>query len=71
MQGFDARKHYPKVLLLKYPVRIPELTYEVMGGFTQRPWTPTKRRAPIAAELSSPGPAYQLPQLLGELRIEN
>lgn len=38
-----------------------------MGGFEQRPWTPTKRRGPIAAEMSSPGPAcVQLPQLLGE-----
>lgn len=40
-----------------------------MGGFEQRPWTPTKRRGPIAAELSSPGPAcVQLPQLLGKLK---
>lgn len=23
-----------------------------MGGITQRPWTPTKRRGPIAAEFS-------------------
>lgn len=38
-----------------------------MGGFEQRPWTPTKRRGPIAAEMSSPGPAcVQLPQLLGK-----
>jgi hypothetical protein len=36
-----------------------------MGGFEQKPWTPTKRRGPIAAEHSSPGPAYTLPQLLG------
>lgn len=28
-----------------------------MGGFQQRPWTPTKRRGPIAAEYKSPGPA--------------
>nr|CAH7733106.1 unnamed protein product [Callosobruchus chinensis] len=28
-----------------------------MGGMTQRPWTPTKRRGPIAAEFSGPGPA--------------
>ncbi|CAH1127285.1 unnamed protein product [Ceutorhynchus assimilis] len=28
-----------------------------MGGMTQRPWTPTKRRGPIAAEYNSPGPA--------------
>lgn len=39
----------------------------VMGGFEQRPWTPTKRRGPIAAEMHSPGPAcVTLPQLLGE-----
>lgn len=38
-----------------------------MGGFEQRPWTPTKRRGPIAAEMASPGPAcVQLPQLLGK-----
>lgn len=42
-----------------------------MGGFEQRPWTPTKRRGPIAAELSSPGPAcVQLPQLLGKVNVE-
>nr|CAD7194866.1 unnamed protein product [Timema douglasi] len=29
----------------------------IMGGITQQPWTPTKRRGPIAAEYSSPGPA--------------
>lgn len=41
-----------------------------MGGFEQRPWTPTKRRGPIAAELSSPGPAcVQLPQLLGKVNV--
>ncbi|XKL66647.1 hypothetical protein PGB90_010067 [Kerria lacca] len=28
-----------------------------MGVFQQRPWTPTKRRGPIAAEFTSPGPA--------------
>lgn len=28
-----------------------------MGGFQQRPWTPTKRRGPIAAEFQGPGPA--------------
>uniref|UniRef100_A0A0K8TF20 Outer dense fiber protein 3 n=1 Tax=Lygus hesperus TaxID=30085 RepID=A0A0K8TF20_LYGHE len=37
-----------------------------MGGFTQRPWTPTKRRGPISAEFTSPGPAcVTLPNLLG------
>lgn len=37
-----------------------------MGGLTQRPWTPTKRRGPIAAEYSSPGPAcVTLPPLIG------
>lgn len=41
-----------------------------MGGFEQRPWTPTKRRGPIAAEMSSPGPAcVQLPQLLGKVNV--
>lgn len=40
-----------------------------MGGFEQRPWTPTKRRGPIAAEMSSPGPAYTLPPLLGKVNI--
>ncbi|XP_033217788.1 outer dense fiber protein 3B-like isoform X1 [Belonocnema kinseyi] len=38
-----------------------------MGGLTQRPWTPTKRRGPIAAEFNSPGPAcVTLPPLLGK-----
>ncbi|XP_049792135.1 outer dense fiber protein 3 isoform X2 [Schistocerca nitens] len=37
-----------------------------MGGITQRPWTPTKRRGPIAAEFSGPGPAcVTLPNLIG------
>jgi hypothetical protein len=37
-----------------------------MGGFQQRPWTPTKRRGPIAAEHQSPGPAcVTLPALIG------
>lgn len=41
-----------------------------MGGFEQRPWTPTKRRGPIAAEMQSPGPAcVQLPQLLGKRHL--
>jgi hypothetical protein len=38
-----------------------------MGGIQQQPWTPTKRRGPIAAEYSSPGPAcVTLPNLIGE-----
>ena len=37
---------------------------------TQRPWTPTKRRGPIAAEYSSPGPAcVTLPPLIGNLNF--
>uniref|UniRef100_A0A8D8QXR4 Outer dense fiber protein 3 n=1 Tax=Cacopsylla melanoneura TaxID=428564 RepID=A0A8D8QXR4_9HEMI len=37
-----------------------------MGGLTQRPWTPTKRRGPIAAEFSGPGPAcVTLPTTFG------
>lgn len=41
-----------------------------MGGMTQRPWTPTKRRGPIAAEYSSPGPAcVTLPPLIGNLNF--
>jgi hypothetical protein len=40
------------------PVRVGSLSRDCrMGGFTQRPWTPTKRRGPIAAEHRSPGPA--------------
>ncbi|XP_076312561.1 uncharacterized protein LOC143226042 isoform X2 [Tachypleus tridentatus] len=32
----------------------------------QRPWTPTKRRGPIAAEYTSPGPAaFTLPSTIG------
>ncbi|XP_043269482.1 sperm-tail PG-rich repeat-containing protein 2-like isoform X3 [Venturia canescens] len=38
-----------------------------MGGMSQRAWTPTKRRGPIAAEYSSPGPAcVTLPPLIGK-----
>ena len=38
-----------------------------MGGIQQHKWTPTKRRGPIAAEYSSPGPAcVTLPNLIGE-----
>lgn len=38
-----------------------------MGGMTQKSWTPTKRRGPIAAEFGSPGPACViLPSLLGK-----
>lgn len=33
------------------------LIFQKMGGMTQRPWTPTRRRGPIAAEFSGPGPA--------------
>ena len=37
---------------------------------TQRPWTPTKRRGPIAAEYSSPGPAcVTLPPLIGNFNF--
>lgn len=40
-----------------------------MGGLKQRPWTPTKRRGPIAAEYSSPGPAcVALSTLVGQYR---
>lgn len=45
-----------------------------MGGFepVQKPWTPTKRRGPIAAEFANPGPAcVQLPQLLGTRIVES
>lgn len=41
-----------------------------MGGLTQRPWTPTKRRGPIAAEYNSPGPAcVSLPSYIGKSHI--
>lgn len=40
-----------------------------MGGFQQRPWTPTKRRGPIAAEFQGPGPAsVTLPSTIGLCR---
>ncbi|OWR42791.1 hypothetical protein KGM_215991A, partial [Danaus plexippus plexippus] len=36
-------------------------------GVRQNPWTPTKRRGPIAAETASPGPAVvSLPSLIGK-----
>lgn len=41
-----------------------------MGGFQQRPWTPTKRRGPIAAEFQGPGPAaISLPSYIGAFYI--
>lgn len=46
-------------------------SYRVMGGFEQRPWTPTKRRGPIAAEHRGPGPQYLLPQLLGTRVVDS
>lgn len=46
--------------------------YIILGGFEQRPWTPTKRRGPIALEMASPGPAcVQLPQLLGTKVVDS
>lgn len=37
------------------------------AGFEQRPWTPTVRRGPIAAELKSPASnSVELPPLLGK-----
>jgi hypothetical protein len=42
-------------------------TDDMGGHIQQRPWTPTKRRGPIAAEFSSPGPAsVALPGLIGK-----
>lgn len=39
-------------------------------GVRQNPWTPTKRRGPIAAEAASPGPAVvSLPSLIGTLLL--
>lgn len=39
----------------------------MIGHISQRPWTPTKRRGPIAAEFSGPGPAWvTLPSLIGK-----
>lgn len=39
---------------------------EALMGVRQNPWTPTKRRGPIAAEAASPGPAVvSLPTLIG------
>ncbi len=39
---------------------------EMGGHVAQRPWTPTKRRGPIAAEFTGPGPAWvTLPSLIG------
>uniref|UniRef100_V5G788 Outer dense fiber protein n=1 Tax=Anoplophora glabripennis TaxID=217634 RepID=V5G788_ANOGL len=43
-----------------------------MGGMTQRPWTPTKRRGPIAAEFRGPGPAcVALPSYIGKKTSES
>lgn len=39
-------------------------------GVRQNPWTPTKRRGPIAAETASPGPAVvSLPSLIGKVNF--
>ncbi|KAG5877894.1 hypothetical protein JTB14_009645 [Gonioctena quinquepunctata] len=44
----------------------------IMGGITQRPWTPTKRRGPIAAEFKGPGPAcVALPSYIGKRNSES
>lgn len=41
-----------------------------MGGLKQSQWTPTKRRGPIAAEFSGPGPAaVALPTFFGKCLI--
>ena len=41
-------------------------------GFTQNPWTPTKRRGMIGAEFTSPGPAcVTLPSLMGQTSIDS
>ncbi|KAJ8951759.1 hypothetical protein NQ318_012610 [Aromia moschata] len=48
------------------------IPYNSMGGMTQRPWTPTKRRGPIAAEFSGPGPAcVSLPSYIGKKTSES
>lgn len=40
------------------------------AGFEQRPWTPTVRRGPIAAEMKSPAPnSVDLPPLLGKIFV--
>jgi hypothetical protein len=42
-----------------------------MGGIRQCSWSPTKRRGPIAADYSSPGPAcVTLPNLIGEYHCQ-
>lgn len=42
----------------------------MVAGFEQRPWTPTVRKGPIAAETATPGPAaVTLPTLIGKTPI--
>lgn len=41
------------------------------AGYEQRPWTPTVRRGPIAAEIQTPAPNHvDLPPLLGSFLFE-
>lgn len=48
----------------EYPCSESNTSY--MGLVRQNPWTPTKRRGPIAAEAASPGPAVvALPSFIG------
>lgn len=63
-QEFSFKKKYRKILFL---FRKGKIKVDIKNmGMTQRPWTPTKRRGPIAAEYNSPGPAcVTLPPLIG------
>lgn len=55
------------LLIIIYRSKITEKSYKMGAGFEQRPWTPTVRRGPIAAEMKSPAPnSVDLPPLLGE-----
>lgn len=63
---------YYTLLFLFLEMRKDAGGYIILGGFEQRPWTPTKRRGPIALEMASPGPAcVQLPQLLGTKVVDS
>jgi hypothetical protein len=60
------------LVLTHFLDKIINTTTKRMGGFTQRPWTPTKRRGPIAAEYNSPGPAcVSLPSYIGKKTSES
>lgn len=64
----DTSRRTTGVIRVRTSSSLPKKFYpcDPLMGVRQNPWTPTKRRGPIAAEASSPGPAVvSLPTLIG------